>query len=73
MGVVFVRRDFFQGSPGDIIAAREGFSLGYKLVSDGGWVEEVYVGAGRNFVNAGCHISTGTSLYLSEAVVWLLK
>lgn len=51
VGSVFVRRDFFQGSPGDDIAAGVGFSLGYKLVSDGGWVGEVYAGAGRNFVN----------------------
>ena len=32
------------------IGAGGGFALGYKMTSSGGWVGELYAGAGRNFL-----------------------
>ena len=54
---VYIMEDDYRNDDGvwdrrNLTGAGIGFALGYKLISDGGWVGEVYAGGGRNFSNS---------------------
>ena len=54
---VYIMEDGYRNDDGvwdrrNLTGAGIGFALGYKLISDGGWVGEVYAGGGRNFSNS---------------------